>query len=51
MKLTLTQETGVENSKIIGQMSQGWPHLFASLKSMLETGEPLVESTRWPEGH
>ena len=51
VKLTLTQETGVENSKIIGQMSQGWPHLFASLKSMLETGEPLIESTKWPEGH
>jgi uncharacterized protein YndB with AHSA1/START domain len=51
VKLTLMQETGVENSKIISQMSQGWPHLFASLKSMLETGEPLIESTRWPEGH
>lgn len=51
VKLTLTQETPVPKSKIIDAMSQGWPHLFASLKTMLETGEPLVESTRWPEGH
>jgi len=51
VKLTLTQETPVARSKIIDAMSQGWPHLFASLKSLLETGEPLIESTKWPEGH
>jgi uncharacterized protein YndB with AHSA1/START domain len=51
VKLTLTQETPVKASKIIAAMSEGWPHLLASLKSMLETGEPLIESTRWPEGH
>lgn len=51
VKLTLMQETPVPDSKIIGAMSQGWPHLLASLKSLLETGEPLVESTKWPEGH
>jgi uncharacterized protein YndB with AHSA1/START domain len=51
VKLTLTQETDVADSKIIGQMSQGWPHLFASLKTMLETGSPLIETTKWPEGH
>jgi len=51
VKLTLTQETGVPNSKVIAAMSEGWPHLLASLKSLLETGEPLVESTKWPEGY
>jgi uncharacterized protein YndB with AHSA1/START domain len=51
VKFTLTQETPVAKSKIIDAMSQGWPHLFASLKSLLETGEPLIESTKWPEGH
>lgn len=51
VKLTLTQESGVPKSKIIEAMSQGWPHLFASLKTLLETGEPLIESTKWPEGH
>jgi uncharacterized protein YndB with AHSA1/START domain len=51
VKFTLTQETPVAKSKIVDAMSQGWPHLFASLKSLLETGEPLIESTKWPEGH
>lgn len=51
VKLTLIQETDVPNSKILGAMSEGWPHLFASLKSLLETGEPLIESTKWPEGY
>ncbi len=51
VKLTLIQETDVPDSKILGAMSEGWPHLFASLKSLLETGEPLIESTKWPEGH
>lgn len=50
VKLTLTQETQAPDSKIIAAMSQGWPHLLASLKSLIETGEPLVESTKWPEG-
>jgi uncharacterized protein YndB with AHSA1/START domain len=51
VKLTLTQESPVKDSKLIGAMSQGWPHLLASLKSMLETGKPLIESTKWPEGY
>jgi uncharacterized protein YndB with AHSA1/START domain len=51
VKLTLIQETEVPDSKIIAAMSEGWPHLLASLKSLLETGKPLVESTKWPEGH
>lgn len=51
VKLTLTQVSPIDNSKLIDAMSQGWPHVFASLKSMLETGEPLVESTKWPEGY
>lgn len=51
VKLTLTQEIPVAESKLIAAMSEGWPHLFASLKSMLETGKPLIESTKWPEGY
>lgn len=51
VKLTLTQESPTPDSKIIDMMSNGWPHLFASMKSLLETGEPLVETTKWPEGH
>jgi hypothetical protein len=37
-------------SKLIDAVSQGWPHLMASLKSLLETGHPLEETRRWPEG-
>jgi len=50
VKLTLIQEFAREDSKVIDAMSQGWPHIFASIKSMLETGTPLVETTKWPEG-
>ena len=50
VKLTVTHEIGVPNSKLIGGVSEGWPHLLASLKSLLETGESLVESRDWPEG-
>jgi uncharacterized protein YndB with AHSA1/START domain len=50
VKLTLTHEIEVPNSKVIGGVSEGWPHLLASLKSLLETGESLVESRTWPEG-
>ena len=51
VKLTLIQEMPRPDSQVIEQMSQGWPHLLASLKTLLETGEPLVETTKWPEGH
>jgi uncharacterized protein YndB with AHSA1/START domain len=50
VKLTLTQEVDVENSKIVEAMSQGWPAVFASLKSLLETGEPLQFTRQWPKG-
>jgi DNA-binding transcriptional ArsR family regulator len=29
---------------------EGWPMILASLKSLLETGEPLEETCRWPKG-
>lgn len=50
VKLTLTHEMPRPNSKLIGAVSEGWPHILASLKSLLETGESLVESRTWPEG-
>jgi uncharacterized protein YndB with AHSA1/START domain len=49
VKLTLTQEVDRLDSKIIEIMSDGWPHLMSSLKSFLETGEPLEATRRWPE--
>lgn len=49
-KLTLVHEMDLPESKLIDGVSTGWPHILASLKSLLETGEPLVETTKWPEG-
>jgi uncharacterized protein YndB with AHSA1/START domain len=50
VKLTIIQEMDRPGSKLVEQMSGGWPMLFASLKSLLETGEPLEATRRWPEG-
>lgn len=50
VKLTILHEMDAPDSKLIGAVSQGWPHLIASLKSLLETGESLEETRRWPEG-
>jgi uncharacterized protein YndB with AHSA1/START domain len=41
MKLTVTHESDVPNSKTIEAVSGGWPSLLSSLKSLLETGAPL----------
>jgi uncharacterized protein YndB with AHSA1/START domain len=50
VKLTLIHEIDKPGSKLIDAVSNGWPMLMASLKSLLETGEPLEASTRWPKG-
>ncbi|HEY6254474.1 MAG TPA: SRPBCC family protein [Xanthobacteraceae bacterium] len=48
VKLTVTHEMERDGSKFIEAVSNGWPHILASLKSLLETGTPLAETTRWP---
>ncbi len=50
VKLTVVHEMDRDNSKLIGAVSSGWPMILASLKSLLETGESLVETRKWPEG-
>ena len=50
VKLTLTHENDKPDSQLIDAISSGWPHILASLKSLLETGKPLAETTKWPEG-
>ena len=50
VKLTVIHEMDRPGSKLIEAVSGGWPHIFASLKSLLETGESLVETRNWPEG-
>jgi uncharacterized protein YndB with AHSA1/START domain len=49
VKLTLIHEMDKPDSKMIGTVSQGWPLVLASLKSLLETGEPLEATRRWQE--
>ena len=43
VKLTVIHEIDQPKSKIIEAVSGGWPKILSSLKSLLETGEPL----RW----
>ena len=50
VKLTLIHEIDKPDSKLIEAVSSGWPHILASLKSLLETGESLEETRRWPKG-
>ncbi len=42
MKLTVLHEIDRSDSKLIQAVSGGWPSILSSLKSLLETGEPLV---------
>jgi uncharacterized protein YndB with AHSA1/START domain len=50
VKLTVTHIMEKSGSKFIQAVSGGWPIILASLKSLLETGESLQATRRWPEG-
>ncbi len=50
VKLTVIHEMDKPQSKLIQAVSNGWPHILSSLKSLLETGESLEATRRWPEG-
>jgi uncharacterized protein YndB with AHSA1/START domain len=41
VKLTLTHEGFGTDSKMLPAISKGWPAILSSLKSILETGQPL----------
>jgi uncharacterized protein YndB with AHSA1/START domain len=49
VKLTVTHEIDRPDSKLIHTVSSGWPTILASLKSLLETGEPLKQTRHWPK--
>jgi uncharacterized protein YndB with AHSA1/START domain len=42
VKLTVTHAIGRENSQLIQAVSGGWPQILSNLKTLLETGEPLM---------
>jgi uncharacterized protein YndB with AHSA1/START domain len=50
VKLTVLHEIDKTGSKFIQAVSQGWPPILSSLKSLLETGEALEVTRRWPKG-
>lgn len=50
VKLTVIHEMDKPGSKLIEAISSGWPMILASLKSLLETGESLEATRKWPEG-
>ncbi len=47
VKLTVIHESGEKESKVIGAVSNGWPVILSSLKSLLETGESLEATRKW----
>ena len=49
VKLTVTHEMERSGSKFIQAISGGWPQILCSLKSLLETGESLELTRRWPD--
>ena len=50
VKLTVIHESPLADSKLIAAVSEGWPLILSSLKSMLETGDSLEATRKWPEG-
>jgi hypothetical protein len=48
VKLTILHEIDKPESTVIQAVSNGWPLILASLKSLLETGEPLDETRTLP---
>jgi uncharacterized protein YndB with AHSA1/START domain len=50
VKFTVIHEMDIPNSKLIDAVGHGWPMNIASLKSLLETGESLEATRKWPEG-
>jgi uncharacterized protein YndB with AHSA1/START domain len=47
VKLTVIHEMPKPGTKFLQAVSGGWPLILASLKSLLETGESLVETREW----
>ncbi|MBO0719825.1 MAG: SRPBCC family protein [Blastocatellia bacterium] len=47
VKLTVIHEIDKHDSQFIKKVSNGWPAILASLKSLLETGEPMEMTRHW----
>ena len=49
VKLTVTHEMDRPGSTFIAKVSEGWPKILSSLKSLLETGQALPGTGEWPK--
>jgi len=49
VKLTVIHEMDKPESKFIESVSQGWPNILSSMKSLLETGQALEGTSEWPK--
>ena len=47
VKLTVLHEMDRGQSKFIEAVSNGWPTILSSLKSLLETGTPMEDTRTW----
>lgn len=50
VKLTIVHEMDKPQSKLIDGITNGWPPILSSLKSLLETGQSLALTREWPKG-
>jgi uncharacterized protein YndB with AHSA1/START domain len=50
VKFTVRHEMDRKDSKFIKDITDGWPAILSSLKSLLETGKPLEATRHWPAG-
>ena len=50
VQLKITHSMDRPESKFIEAVSNGWPIILSSLKSLLETGESLEATRQWPKG-
>ena len=50
VKLTVVHDIEWLDPKFIQDLSNGWPMILASLKSLIDTGESLEATRSWPKG-
>jgi uncharacterized protein YndB with AHSA1/START domain len=48
VRLTITHSSDTADSRLIAGVSEGWPQILSSLKSLLETGTSFEQTRRWP---
>jgi uncharacterized protein YndB with AHSA1/START domain len=49
VRLTITHTIDKEGAKFIEAVAGGWPRILSSLKSMLETGQPMPRTHSAPQ--